>query len=295
MLFESLNKGIKEEVHDPLNNLQQGSLFHSIEYEITGILNKIKNIDTLNDKEIRDIILRQHNMILNYDLFLMSEETRSAALFLFTNKTFLESFIQVIRFLDLDRHEIICLNKIAYDYYILDNKDQIIADLLYRLTTEVNGREVTVLSGVLGIHGAQILSMIRNSSFKEEKCIHRVNTYLIKCAQDLTVTQIVSIYCYLFERFTNVFIYTMFETKPSGLSDIQYRKFDRISIAILDMLNSLPSSDIKRVLLDYAFVLNMMKGRTIEVRFAIKSATSYKRIIDCIKEIEFEDDNIKIP
>ena len=205
-LFPSL---VPDDKDKKLDTLQQGSLFHSIEYELTGIINKINNINNLDDKEIRDIIGRQHSMILNYDLFLQSNETRMQALYLFTNERFLKNFLEVIRILDLSKHEIICLNKIAYDYYILENKDQRIADLLYRLTTEVNGKQVTVLSGILGISGAQILAMIRNSSFKIEKCIHRVNTYIIKCNLDLTVQNIVDIYCFFFERFTYVFIYTM--------------------------------------------------------------------------------------
>ena len=289
-LFPSL---VPDDKDKKLDTLQQGSLFHSIEYELTGIINKINNINNLNDKEIRDIIIRQHSMILNYDLFLQSNETRMQALYLFTNERFLKNFLEVIRILDLSKHEIICLNKIAYDYYILENKDQRIADLLYRLTTEVNGKQVTVLSGILGISGAQILAMVRNSSFKIEKCIHRVNTYIIKCNLDLTVQNIVDIYCFLFERFTDVFIYTMMEPKYNYILNDYHKnlKFDNTSIALLEILNSLTTNDIRKVISDYGFILNMVKPN-YPPRFSLKIAIRYKRIVDVVKEIEYSTDTI---
>ena len=289
-LFPSL---VPDDKDKKLDTLQQGSLFHSIEYELTGIINKINNINNLNDKEIRDIIIRQHSMILNYDLFLQSNETRMQALYLFTNERFLKNFLEVIRILDLSKHEIICLNKIAYDYYILENKDQKIADLLYRLTTEVNGKQVTVLSGILGISGAQILAMVRNSSFKIEKCIHRVNTYIIKCNLDLTVQNIVDIYCFLFERFTDVFIYTMMEPKYNYILNDYHKnlKFDNTSIALLEILNSLTTNDIRKVISDYGFILNMVKPN-YPPRFSLKIAIRYKRIVDVVKEIEYSTDTI---
>lgn len=290
-LFPSFSK--KEERVSNLDTLYQGSLFHSVEYELSGIVNKINNIDNLNYDEIRNIIIKQHNMILNYDLFLTSNETRQLAQTLFTNKRFLQCFLDVIRLLDITQHEKICLNKLAYDYYILPiDKDEEIYNLLYKLTTEVNGREVVSLSGILGINEARILSMIRNSSFKEEKCIHRVNTYIVKCNLDLDIKSIESIYCFLFHRFTNVFIYTMLESKPSNLSPLENKKFDNISIAILELLNSLPSNDIRKVINDYAFTLKSVKRNT-PVRFMLKTALNYNRILTAVRSVEISE-NIEI-
>lgn len=283
----------QESKSSKLDQLQQGSLFHSIEYEIGGIVNKISNIENLDEKEIKDIIIRQHNMILNYDLFLMSDDTRHKAQILFTNKKFLRCFLDVIRLLTLSQHEKICINKLAYDYYITKDNDKEVSELLYRLTTEVNGKEVMILSGFLGLYNAQLLSMIRNSSFKEEKCVHRVNTFIIKSDLDLSLQNIVSIYCYLFDRFTNVFIYTMLEAKPSNLTALENKKFDSISIAMLEILNSMPTNDIHKVITDYAFTLKMVKINTV-VRFAIKSAIRYDRIIKVIRQIEITE-NIIIP
>ena len=292
-LFPSLNIEEDKSVEE-LNKLQQGSLFHSIEYELSDIVKKIKNIDNLDEAEIKRIIIRQHSMILNYDLFLMSNETRQDAQTLFKSEKFLRCFLDIIRLITITHHEKICINKLAYDYYINPfGCDPRICDLLYQLTTEVNGKEVIVLSGILGLRDAQILSMIRNSTFNIEKAVHRVNTFLVKCNHDLSVTAVTSIFCHLFERFTDVFVYTMMEGEPKGLNVQQKRTFDNISISLLEMMNSLSTPDIKKVLYDYGYILSMVKVNT-KIRFAIRTAERYNRIIAAINSIEIQD-NLYIP
>lgn len=290
-LFSSISNDDKS--LESLNVVQQGSFFKTIEYQLSDIVEKIKNIDSLNEEEIKQIIIRQHSMILNYDLFLASNETREQAQTLFTNRVFLKCFLDVIRLIEISLHEKICINKLAYDYYINPNmEDNIVSDLLYRLTTEVNGTEVVVLSGILGLDNAQKLSMIRNSTFNVEKAVHRVNTFLLRCNCELNISAIASIYSYLFEKFTDVFLYTMLES-GEHLDYVYKKRFDNISITILEMLNSLPTKDITKILYDYAFILNRVKIDT-KVRFAIRTAERYGRIIKIIESIQIQD-NLFIP
>lgn len=288
----------------------QGPLFHSIEYELNGIVEKINNIDNFNEKELKNIIIRQHEMILNFDNFLSSKDTREKALVLFTNKKFLLCFLDVIRILNISDHEKICLNKIAFDYYILPNKDQEISDLLYQLTTEVNGKELVVLSGILGRKDAQILSMIRNSSFKEEKVVDRINDFLLYYPKELSIKELASIYCNLFRHVTVLFTQTMIGRKPENLTPEQSKRYDDISIVLLEIIDSMPSCEIKKVMTSYIYKLNRISGN-IYVRFSIKSAIRYanntdnsgyvyryERIIKIAKEVDFEYANefkIKIP
>lgn len=292
-LFPSIG-GKEKELDKPVQHL-----FHTIEYELEGIVNKIKNINSFDQREIKDIIIRQHSMILNYDNFLSSNSKRELALSLFTDRKFLSCFLDVIRLLELTNHEKICMNKIAYDYYRLDIKDEEISTLLYQLTTEVNSKEVLALSGIIGIADARILAMIRNSSFKEEKVVHRINAFLVKYNKvELSLVQIVNIYCYLFNRITALFVQTMMEPKPSNLLPYEEKNFDKISIAMLELLNSMPSGQIKLVLQSYAHTLSLIQVNTT-VRFAIKTAVQYDRIIRLVKEVEIESallyNNVKIP
>lgn len=291
-LFPSIgyDNGLDKPINQPL--------FHTIEYELSGIVEKIKNIDNFNEKEIKEIIIRQHMKILNYDNFLGSKNSREYALSLFTNKKFLRCFLDVIRILEISDHERICINKLAYDYYILPDKDIEVSDLLFQLTTEVNGREVIILSGILGRTDAQILSMIRNSSFNEEKVVHRVNLFLVKYnAVSLSLQQLASIYCCLFQKVTTLFVQTMLETKSTNLSDYESQNFDKISIVILEIINSMPSSEIKSVIKSYSYTLSTI-NKNIEVRFAIRQMIKYDRIIRIIKEVELEGSglySVRIP
>lgn len=291
-LFPSI--GSNDDLNKPVNR----SLFNTIEYELGGILEKIKNIDNYNDKEIKEIIIRQHAMILNYENFLASKSSRECALSLFTNKNFLRCFLDVIRILEINDHEKICINKLAYDYYILPNKDIEVSDLLFQLTTEVNGKEVIILSGILGRTDAQILSMIRNSSFDEVKVVYRVNSFLKKYnVVDLSLQQMVSIYCCLFQRVTTLFVETMLESKPKDLLDYESINFDKISIAVIEIVNSMPSSEIKYVIKSYAYALSRINNN-IEVRFAIRKLNKYERIIKIIDEVELEGSglySVRIP
>lgn len=291
-LFPSLKKSI-ENGDDSLSE-RIIPVFHSVEYQISTIVEKITNIDSLNEDEIKNIIVRQHKMILDYDLFLSSTESRKYAQELFTNKRFLQIFLQVIGFLQLSKDEIICVNKLAYDYYIMINKDPEVSDLLLQISYQINNVLVIKLSGKLGMNGSRVLSMIANSSFKEDKNIHRINTFLVKYGE-LSVQDIIDIYCILFERFSNLFIFSMLEYKCNNMTNSQLKTFDNISLALLAILDSMTSEDIKKILYDYAFTLKLIR-HNFTVRFSLKSAKAYPRILEIIKEIELDPiDELKIP
>lgn len=297
-LFPSIRSS-ESNLSEDLSEKRHIPVFHSVEFTLSTIVDKISNIDNLHEQEIKNIILRQHKMILNYDLFLKSDESRKHAQKLFTNKRFLENFLDIIGLLDLSSEEIICINKLAYDYYISQDNNQEISNLLLQISYQINNVLVIRLSGKLGMNGARILSMISNSSFKVEKKVHRINTFLMRCNVDLSIQDIVDIYCIIFERFTYPFIYTMLEPKPANLSQEQAKRFDDISIAILTILNSMTSDDMKKILFNYAYTIKLLKTNVskdndnrLVVRFALKTAIQYPRMLVVIESIEmdaFED------
>ena len=272
-----------------MNKVKETNLFHTIEYEFDTIVSKIRNIDNIDDNHIKDIIKRQHSLILNYDLFLMDSETRKEAQTLFSNKRFLSNLLDIIGLLDISYHEKICLNKLAYDYYQNDIKDQEVSNLLFQLTTAVNGKDVVVLSGILGMSGAKTLAMIRNSSFKEEKCIHRVNTYIIKCGMNLSTQSIINIYCFLFDRFSTLFNYTMLESAPPELSltHSEMDNYNSISLAIIAILDSMTSNDILTVVRNYAYMINNVSVNVIP-RFRLDTIQN-QRIKEAVTQVKVEE------
>ena len=289
-LFPIMNEesGVKSP-DSKMNKVKETNLFHTIEYEFDTIVAKIRNIDNIDDNHIKDIIKRQHSLILNYDLFLMDSETRKEAQTLFSNKRFLSNLLDIIGLLDISYHEKICLNKLAYDYYQNDIKDQEVSNLLFQLTTAVNGKDVVVLSGILGMSGAKTLAMIRNSSFKEEKCIHRVNTYIIKCGMNLSTQSIINIYCFLFDRFSTLFNYTMLESAPSELSltTNELNNYNSISLAIIAILDSMTSNDILTVIRNYAYMITNVSVNVVP-RFRLDTIQN-PRIKEAVTQVKVEE------
>lgn len=289
-LFPIMNEesGVKSP-DSKINKVKETNLFHTIEYEFDTIVSKIKNIDNIDDNHIKDIIKRQHSLILNYDLFLMDSETRKEAQTLFSNKRFLSNLLDIIGLLDISYHEKICLNKLAYDYYQNDIKDPEVSNLLFQLTTAVNGKDVVVLSGILGMSGAKTLAMIRNSSFKEEKCIHRVNTYIIKCGMNLSTQSIINIYCFLFDRFSTLFNYTMLESSPSELSltPSELNNYNSISLAIIAILDSMTSNDILTVIRNYAYMITNVSVNVVP-RFRLDTIQN-PRIKEAVTQVKVEE------
>lgn len=282
---------------DPLSKKIEGSIFSTIEYKIDTIVEKLNNIDNLNENEIKNIILRQYHTIFNYDLFLRNPKERACTQKLFSDKIFLKILSDVIGLLELTKSEIICINKLAYDYYILPEKDPEVSNLLILISYQVNNKLSIQLSAILGVNNARILSMIANSSFVERKNVDRINIFLVKCNLSLSVQNMIDIYCILFEKFTYPFLYTMImiETDSSIILTIEQKKrFDNISIALLEILNSLTSNDMEIVLKNYGYSLKLMSVEN--VRFSLKSATKYPRILSVIKNIELNDpEGIIIP
>ena len=294
-MFQEMFK-VKE--NQPLfDNTPIASPFKTVEYQLSTIVEKIKDIDSLNDDELKEIIVRQYPTILNYDLFLAVPETRNVALELFTNKRFLRLFFDIVGLLDLTESQKICINKLVYDYYALPNKDIEICEILMNISNVVNNTLVIRLSAVLGVYNARVLSMVSNSTFRIDKKIHRINTFLLKCGMELSAQNIIDIYLTIFDRFKDLFINTMLESVDS-LSEtdrsnpIIIHNFNNISIAIMKILDSMVSKDIEQVLLNYVYSLQILASP--KLRFSFKGNSIPPRIVGIIQNIE-EQTGLIIP
>lgn len=287
-LFPSLNNPDSKDIKSGTDYIIP--VFESVDYKIDQILFKIDHIDTLDEAEIKNIIYRQYHLLFNYDLFIANE--RKYALALFMNKRFLKILLDIIGTLELSNNEIICINKLTYDYYCLKEKDKEISDLLLQLSSYVNNKMSIRLSAILGIRNSRILAMIANSAFKIEKNVNRVNRFIIKTSVELDTLDILNIYCTLYDRFMYPIIYTMLEVEPSTLNDEEHKRFSMISSVVLTLLNSMTSEDIYKVLSNYAYLLQLNNiGKN--VRFSIKDAAirnNLDRISSIVYRIELETD-----
>lgn len=287
-----INK-LRSEADDPLNQIVKSPI-KTIEYTIEEVAARIDSIDMLDDNEIKKIIERQHEIFLNYKLFISQPEKRRILLKLFSNLKFLKIFNSVVGALQLSNEEIICANKICYDYYISLVRDKDVVCELLLMSSIINFDLSIKLSAMLGVDNAKALAMIYNSTFRLEKRVHRVHYFLINYTfTELTTQDIVNILCILFDKdFTKVFISMMLECKLPSYNNEQVKRFDDISSAVISILDSLSTKDIQMLLLDYA---NFLRINNIQyVRFSMKTLVNKERIIGCINQVEFSS-NLLIP
>ena len=287
-MFKSLNNPGSQ---DPGSSKLVMPKFNTVELSIKTLLDKLKNVNSLSDNEIRDIICRQYETILNYDLFLVGSESRGIAQELFTNEKFLLNLIYCVsNNIELNDHQIICCNKLAYDYIAFHSTsdcNQTIRNLLMELSFRINLKIVLPLSPLIGIDNAKHLAMLRKSSFKEYKNVQRVNRFIIHSGLEIMEQGIIDIYGKLFNSVSILFAETMFSLPNNDYTKSESLRYDEISKAMIDILDSMPSDQIKQVLSNYCNLF-YLKGEP-PVRFSMKNIhESYNRIKNVIEELSQE-------
>lgn len=292
MLFNSINNPASQ---DAGSTKLITPKFNTVEISISTLVEKLRNVDSLSDNDIRNIIYRQYGTILNYDLFLSCTESREVAQQLFTNEKFLSNLVFCVPDINLNEHQIICCNKLAYDYIALhsiNECNQTIRNLLMELSMRVNLKTVLALSAIIGTDNAKYLAMLRRSSFKDNKNVYRVNKFIIKSGLELLEPDIINIYGKLFDRVSTLFTVTMFCLPDPDYTKLELLRYDEMSKAMIDILDSMPSREIKKVLSGYVNSYQL-QGEP-NVRFSMKNIhESYYRIKAVINELS--DEGIIVP
>ena len=230
-----------------------------------GLLDSIINNGTLNnysDQELYDLLSNN----LRGLLLSIFERKDQRYIKMIISDRFLRILIQVVNNIEIDYMNKIYLNKLCYDYLTLDDdsKNSIISDLIYHLAKITNKKYIPILVG-LGIPEtiACYVVLSRFSTNNEFINVQRMNFVImtadaIHTGEPIEVEQrIVNIYQNLFDRVTQLFEATMFDvfdTNEEWYTDELDERYSLITNAVLDILNSLPSDAIKRVLEDYRMV-----------------------------------------
>lgn len=270
------------------NTIPIGNLFGD-----SLIKESLSNLSNLDDRNLYEILKSKYssiieNVVENEDVFYLD---------LFTDSRFLTIFTQAINSVVLTRNDIIYCNKISYDYLTNCNdvSDEYLKSLFYNMSKVVNKN---ILPGLLGLNlnedYCSYLALCRFSSTKESVNVRRVNHLLISSDSNIIDEQmIIYIYEKLFDSMTTLLKHTMFDPYTSeelkcigpGAGEI----YSNISLAIIDILNMMPSNDIYHVLLSYAKDYNV-SGET-NVRFSIRSLAicDYSRILNVVDNIEYNE------
>lgn len=289
-MFDQYMKDINKE---PKKELVDVKLFCNPVYNPMVLNQHLHNIDTFSDKELFMLLKDSYPSILS-DIFI---EKNEYYLQLFTNARFLSIMIQVVSSTNNISHiNRVYFNKIVYDYLTLDKKDQYIKQLLYSLSRMVNKDVLPRLLG-LGLQEdlAIYLSLARFSSQKEIVNVKRVNFVIMTSPIEIMTEQmIVYIYEKLFDRVTPLFIGTMIDNCKQDMSQDMEEIYSIISLAILDILNGMPTADIRKVLIAYVGDYQAVYHKS-GYRFSMQCLSNDYSRINSVVEALHSNENIYVP
>lgn len=285
------------------------NLENKISNNPTPSLNNIASINVFNNPNLNRNLLDNiinNGTINNYsdaELYtLVSNNLRGLLLNIFERKDqryikmiisdrFLRVLIQVVSNIEVDYMNKIYLNKLCYDYLTLDDesKNPIINDLIYHLAKITNKKHIPILVGC-GIPEkiACYIVLSRFSTNNEFLNVTRMNFVIMTANIYFTEQMIVDVYQNLFEKVSQLFEATMLDvidTNEEWYTEDIDERYSLITLALLDILNSLPSDAIQRVLNDYVSVYHTSyAGR--ETRCDLRCLSGdFERIRNIVEEM----------
>lgn len=194
------------------------------------------------------------------------------------SERFLDILIQIVSSKNLDNTIVTYLNNICYDYISLDDvsTSDTRYNMIIQLAKTVNKKYVPILIGAnIPEKIAIYIVLARFSSQSEEDNIRRMNFVILNANINFTEQMIVDIYQNLFTKVSQLFEVTMMTIYDDD--DVSERD-SLITLAILDILNSLPSNSIRKVLEEYRTIY-LYKYNGYPTRFNLRALSSdYERI-----------------
>lgn len=245
--FDSLDQ-YKLETVEPLE--YKTNLFVSNEVRRALLIDQLKNVNAMNDDQIKNMIMKNYAIMLNYDHFLCDIINKEYCMDLFTNERFLICFLSVLNFLNLDNNQIICFNKIVLAI-MKDNPNCKYLDLLKQIASQLDKNRILQLSAILGIEKSKELTIIGNSSFMFYRRAIKIHNYLMNLNIDLSVQNIVDIFLLFFKSsYSQIFTALM---NLNLIDPNKYKMYDNITIALFEIINSMSIYDMYKVFYDYLY------------------------------------------
>lgn len=274
------------------------NLTNSVVLNPDGILPKaLQNIDNMSQQELSIVLQEGYKHILTKKFISMNKVLMANA---FTNPKFLITLTQVLSNVkQFSIEEKINCNKMVYEYLALAReKDQSIVGLQYNIGLVINRDTIPNLL-VLGLdqNTTTKLAIARYSTDKEDLAVKRVNVIIVNGDINVMTEQmIINIYQKLFDHLTPIVNGIMFDKWDDDLFEDNENAeeiYGLINLALLDILNEMPSNMIEHLLKQYAQTRDLIHS-TEPVRFNIHSISSdYQRVINAIDRLE--STGIRIP
>lgn len=287
-LFKSL-----DDLHDEESILlDTNASFSVMHYSINSLIENIKN-GTFSDIKIKTLIKYNINDLLDYSNF-EKVDTREDIQNIWTCRKFLDLFIAVFQTDEEFANKVLSsykreINKLTFDYLFLNNnKEQEIASCYITIAKMINIKDVIPLTTIMPRDFAWQLCVCRYSSFSAEKCVHNLNFAIVSSGIDFSLKDIIYIFSRFYsEDFSGLFCSSMIDCYEAS-TDLGKKLYDRITIALITILNSMTSVDIELVLKRYSNLLLFTQIK--DVRYNIRGLSGdYSRINSVVELLEEKD------
>lgn len=266
-------------------------------------LQTIENVGTMSDADLRKFIQVNFRIILDNAFY--GNQT-AQYLSCFTDSRFIDAFNDVLSTIQwIEKDDAIKLNTIAYHYLTLPDCHKTDDDVnkMLRMSQIVNKAQIPKLLGLgLSNNLATMILLARHSDLNLNVAVKRVDFIIITQPKELMsekmITEILRVLYDVFNQWHQVFQYMMLDVLPEYdennsstwwvTEDIQ-EVDSTLNLAMLNILDNLPSNYIRLVLADYAQG-KMLTRPKAPVRFSMQHlADDYYRINDAVMSLQYND------
>lgn len=258
---------------------------------------QLYSLDTIPDRDLYNIVRASFDSILK-DIF---KKEDAKYLEVFTTPKFLTVLTQVVSTMQLTDQQRVYCNKLAYDYMTYPHEtDPYVKQLFLSLSRMINRNHISQLMAI-GIQEdlASYMALARYSSENEGINVKRLNLIICTSPIELMTEQmIVYIYEKLFDRVTALFeniMFDVYDDEEEWATEEVMEIYSTVSLAILEIMNNMPSNDIRKVLISYTADFEALYNADMKkVRFSMKSISSdFSRISQVVEQLKAE--NIYVP
>lgn len=270
------------------------NIAHSVLVNPDVITDTLEKIDQASDQTIYDIIRTGYHIILDPS-FINKPKNKIVIGYAFQCNRFVSAFVNCISNIKLDDMQSICANRLIYDYLTSSRQNNMITNSLYTLGISLNGKNVAGLCGRgLDRNLAIYLSVARHSSTDVQLTVKRVNVIIINTPNVMSEQMIVWIYEELYSnKLMDLFNGIMFDAwdfkDELALEEEQEDTYATINLAILDILNEIPTEMCVQLFRNYAQAKQYNHSSEV-TRFNIHaiSEADYSRVLHAIELVEME-------
>lgn len=271
-------------------------------FNLSILKQNIDNVDSMSDVELRNFIKRCFKSIM---VNLFGKEMHKYIHY-FQDVRFLDAFIDVLKSMDfIEKDDIVRLNTMCYHYITIpkDKQNYRVVSRMMEVSNIINRHNLPRLLGLgLSSNLASILLIARYSDIDLNVCVKRVNFIIITQPKELMsermIEEILKILYNVLDDMVRIFPPIMMdilpdydENNPNTLwisEDIQEVN-STLNLALLNILDNLPTQTIRSVLLNYTEAMNMVY-KNYQVRFSLRCLSEdYYRINNVINEMALNE------